>query len=149
MCWISDEAKCLNSGEEKIPVFKIVMRDTIRNTLEAYYRGTPYILNKEYHAIVVPEKCWPHNRYMISKGLHCYDNTCNFRRRFDGICVIRSVYTDMYSTAFYSDYNYVSDSDCYVAVVVKGYIPPNTYYYVNNQNEIVTTKLVLTDVLDL
>lgn len=146
MCWTSEVLKAENSGESTIPIIKVLRMYDDSKELAAYYRATPYVLYKEYNSPILPrfiDSC-----FEINEGLHCYSNSCRFVNFETGIhvfppknvCIV--TYTDGKRIGFDGIYSYK-------AVVVKGYIPSNTRFYINEIGEIVTNKLILTDVLDL
>lgn len=146
MCWTSEILKAENSGESKIPIFKILRMYTDSNELAAYYRANPYTLGKEYEAAILPRS--NSFGFEIEKGLHCYHCSCKFNNFGDGILVIlpNDKGTFTYMNGVRLRYNGLQN---YKPVVVRGYIPPNTRYYINEDYEIVTQALVLTDVLSL
>lgn len=143
MCWISEVLKAENSGESKIPIFKILRMYDNSKELAAYYRATPYVLNREYNASILPhfiDSC-----FEINEGLHCYSNSCKFASFGDGI----HIFLPKEVTVTYSDGKRIDFDGPYKAVVVKGYIPSNTRFYINEIGEIVTQRLILTNVLDI
>lgn len=136
MCWLSSEVPVVqNTGEDKVLIYKVLRRNINSNSLYAYYRCTPYELNRLYEVeIDKPKKV---NYSTIDKGLHCYSSKCVARQINDGI----AIYEDgKRPIRMYKDD--LPD----LAVVAEGYIPPNTDYYINKHNEIVTSKLILTKV---
>lgn len=137
MCWTSKVIAESNSGEKQIPIYKVLIRSLKYSTLEAYFRRTAYYLNQEYEEKVTPYRADIHDFYMIHQGLHCYSGSCKFKRFGRNVNIIGAK-LDHY-------YPYIEG---YESVVAVGYIPRNTTYYINDKEEIVTTKLVLTRVLD-
>lgn len=143
MCWISDKLEPLSS-EEKVPVYKI-LRDCYTNILEAYFRGTIYALNKEYEEELGITREGVFTNHIIDEGIHCYSDLCKFKRTLGGIIVL----VNDKHFRYYAEGQISFTNIYYKAVLVKGYIPPHSTYYVNKQQEIVTSKIVLTDVLDI
>lgn len=144
MCWIAKNLKCQQS-KEKVPIYK-VLRVNRFDRLEAYFRGTVYVLNKEYKESIGYYFDYFINRHIIDEGIHCYSASCKFERKKDGIFAIT---TDCTYDRYYQEGRISFTNEYYRVVVVKGYIPFDTEYYINDNQEIVTTKIVLTDVLDL
>lgn len=135
---MSEILKEENSEESKIPIIKVLRMYVDSKKLAAYYRDTPYILYKEYNSSIFPrfiDSC-----FEINEGLHCYSNSCKFASFGDGI----HIFLPKEVTATYDDRKKVYP---YKAVVVEGYIPPNTRFYINEIGEIVTQGLVLTNIL--
>lgn len=140
MCWLSSEAIPVvqNTGEDKILIYKVLRKSINSNRLYAYYRCTPYELNRLYEVEIENPRKVNLDYSAINKGLHCYSSKCIARQINDGITIyeegkrrICMIYEDDFPD---------------LAVVAEGYIPPNTDYYINKHNEIVTSKLILTKV---
>jgi hypothetical protein len=114
--------------------------------LEAYFRGTIYALNEEYKEELGITRGGLFRDCMINEGIHCYSGLCEFERgELGGIKVsVNGKYFRYYNSG-----QIALSSIYYEVVLVKGYIPPHSTYYVNKQQEIVTSKIVLTDVLDI
>ncbi len=138
MCWLSSEAIPVvqNTGEDKVLIYKVLRRNINSNSLYAYYRCTPYELNRLYEVEMENPRKVNLDYSAINRGLHCYSSKCVARQIDDGIAIyedgkrpIRMIYEDDFPD---------------LAVVAEGYIPPNTCYYINKHNEIVTSKLILT-----
>jgi hypothetical protein len=137
MCWTSKVIAESNSGERQIPIYKVLSRSLQYGTLEAYFRRTAYYLNQEYKEEIIPYHGDVHDFYMIHQGLHCYGSSCKFIKFGKSINVLNAKLD-----------HYYPHSGGYESVVAVGYIPCNTTYYINDREEIVTTKLVLTRILD-
>lgn len=141
---MSEILKEENSEESKIPIIKVLRMYVDSKKLAAYYRSTPYVLHKEYISSILP--LFINSFFEIDEGLHCYSNSCKFASFGDGI----HIFLPKEVTVTYSD---GKRTFCgiypYKAVVVEGYIPPNTRFYINEIGEIVTQRLVLTNVLDI
>ena len=145
MCWISEVLKAENSGESKIPIIKVLRMYTDSKKLAAYYRATPYVLNKEYNSSILPR--FVHTCFEIDEGLHCYSDSCKFASFETGIHIFLLKYS---STATYTDGKRIDFDGIrpYKVVVVEGFIPPNTRFYINEIGEIVTQGLILTNILE-
>ncbi len=141
MCWRSSKLVCKNSGDEKVPIYKVL--GLSYGILKAYYYNDfHYTLDFTYKCKIKPE-LYALTIYLINEGLHCYSAKCRFRYTYPGVLVTCLTETRKYPNGLYT-----------TAVIVKGYIPPNTTYYINDEGEIVTESLVLTelmtdDVLDI
>ena len=141
MCWRSSTLVTKNSGDIKVPIYKVL--GLTYGALKAYFHSDfLYMLDHIYENKINPERYAP-NLYFISEGLHCYSAKCKFRYNYHGVLVTCLTETRSYPNSLYT-----------TAVVTKGYIPPNTTYYINEEREIVTESLVLTelminDVLDI
>lgn len=133
MCWISDSAELLTAKSEMV-VFKVCMQHQKTKALISYYYNSVYILGTQKEEGIELDKIY--DNFVIRRGLHCY-NTNKFIPKVDELVLGISPYHHFY------------DSGAWKAVVVRGYIPVGASYYINKNQEIVTNKLVLTDVLDL
>ena len=143
MCWTSEVLKAENSGESKIPIIKVLRMYVDSKELAAYYRATPYVLNKEYNSSILPrfiDSC-----FEIDEGLHCYSSSCRFASFGDGIHIflLKDSCTATYTDGKRIDFDGIH---YYKVVVVEGFIPPNTRFYINEIGEIVTQRLILTSV---
>ena len=134
MCWCSSTLVTRNSGDEKVLIYKVLGLNY--GILKAYfYNDFMYILDHIYEAKINPE--YPtSNRYVINQGLHCYSAKCKFKYNYSSVSVMCTTEARRYPDSFYTK-----------AVVAKGYIPPNTKYYINEEGEIVTESLVLTEIM--
>lgn len=143
MCWTSEVLKEENSGESKIPIFKILRMYVDSKELAAYYRAVPYTLNKEYEATILPQ--FKISLFEINEGLHCYSNSCKFHNFGDVVIVhLNHDYTVTYNKGHRIRFKGMQP---FIPVMVEGYIPPHTKYYINDVYEIVTQRLVLTNIL--
>lgn len=143
MCWTSEVLKEQNSGESKIPIIKVLRMYVDSKELAAYYRATPYVLYREYNSSILPrliDSC-----FEINEGLHCYSDSCRFTIFETGV----HIFTLKDSWVTYNDGKRLEFTGIrpYKAVVVKGYIPSNIRFYINEIGEIVTQRLILTNVL--
>lgn len=140
MCWTSRKAEKL-TATENLPIYKVLEYDIITEELYSYYYHMQYKLGVLYSRDI--------NRYTVSgvtvidRGLHCYSIDCRFRQRKNAIVLCESIFEP--SVKFSKLFN---DRGSYRVVVARGYIPTGATYYINDSKEIVTNKLVLTDVLD-
>lgn len=141
MCWISEVAKKL-IATENLPIYKVLEYNIITEELYSYYYHMKYELGVLYSSDVNPYKV--SGGTVINQGLHCYSINCVFRQRTDAVILCASIFEP--SVKFAKLFN---DRGSYRVVVARGYIPTGATYYINDSREIVTTKLVLTDVLDI
>lgn len=143
MCWTSEVLKEQNSGESKIPIIKVLRMYVDSKELAAYYRATPYVLYREYNSSILPrliDSC-----FEINEGLHCYSDSCRFTIFKTGVHIFSLEDSWItYNDGKRLDFNGIRP---YKAVIVKGYIPSNTRFYINDLGEIVTQRLILTNVL--
>jgi hypothetical protein len=139
MCWISKNAEKL-TATENIPIYKVLEYDMISEKLYSYYYRMKYELGVLYSSNIYPHTVSGVTE--ISQGLHCYNSNCMFRQRADAIVLCANIFEPSvrFSKLF-------SDRGSYKVVVARGYIPTGATYYINDLREIVTTKLVLTNVL--
>jgi hypothetical protein len=143
MCWTSEVLKEENSGESKIPIIKVLRMYVDSKGLAAYYRATPYVLYREYNSSILPrliDSC-----FEINEGLHCYSDSCKCCKSVDTVIVCLNngcavTYNKGHRIRF-------EDMQPFIPVIVKGYIPSNTRFYINDLGEIVTQRLILTNVL--
>lgn len=132
MCWTSNKAE-LKIAEEDIKVFKLCI--FIRSII-SYYNGFTYELNKVYKLgeDIVPSFSTFNLEYEISEGFHSYANDCQISKR---------------------RWHYIVTSptdkalDCYGKddlVLVRGYIPKGSHYYLNAYGEYVSDAICLTSI---
>lgn len=135
MCWRSSTLVTRNSEIKKIPIYKVVLGLSYRMLKAYYYNDFLYMLDHIYEDKIEPEHCTL-NKYIIHKGLHCYSAECKFEYNYYSVTVVYLTEARRYSDSLYNK-----------AVIAKGYIPPNTTYYINEKGEIVTESLVLTEIM--
>lgn len=141
MCWTSRNAEEL-TATENIPIYKVLEYDMISEELYSYYYRMKYELGVLYSSDIY--------RYTVSgvtvinQGLHCYSSNCRFKQKADAVVLCANIFEP--SVEFSKLFN---DRGSHRVVVARGYIPIGATYYINDLREIVTNKLVLTDVLDL
>lgn len=135
MCWISDVAE-LKVAKEDIKIFKVCLY--IRSLI-SYYNGFTYELNKVYKLgeDIVPSFSVFHLKYEINKGFHSYSKDCQLSKR---------------------RWHYIITSpdnkalDCCGKddlVLVRGYIPKGSHYYLNDYGEYVSDAICLTSIEEL
>lgn len=141
MCWTSREVEKL-TATENLPIYKVLEYDIISEELYSYYYHMKYELGVLYSSDIY--------RYTVSgvtvinQGLHCYSSNCRFKQKTDAVVLCANIFEP--SVEFPKLFN--DRGSCRV-VVARGYIPTGATYYINDLREIVTNKLVLTDVLAL
>ena len=139
MCWTSKNAEKL-TATENLPIYKVLEYDMISEELYSYYYRMKYELGVLYSSDIY--------RYTVSgvtvinQGLHCYSSNCRFKQKTDAVVLCANIFEP--SVEFPKLFN--DRGSCRV-VVARGYIPTGSTYYINDLREIVTNKLVLTDVL--
>lgn len=133
MCWVSDSAELLTAKNEVV-VFKVCLQHRKTKALISYYYSSVYTLGVQKEEGI--ELNIIHGHFVIRRGLHCY-NTNKFTY------VVGELVLNI------PPYHVFYDSGDWKAVVVRGYIPAGANYYLNKNQEIVTHKLILTDVLDI
>lgn len=141
MCWTSKKAEKL-TATRNLPIYKVLEYDIITEELYSYYYHMKYELGVLYSSDVNPYTV--SGGTVINQGLHCYNINCVFGQRTDGVILCASIFEP--SVKFAKLFN---DRGSYKVVVARGHIPTGATYYINDSGEIVTNKLVLTDVLDL
>ena len=147
MCWRTYREPNLQIAHYDIPIYKILSVDN-GGILYSVYFGFKYELNKTYvHDDPHFESMdWSnlHGEYEKGSGFHSYDLdlTTYKDKPLKGYAVkVITIKT--------KGYGYVLDSiyhrgDC---VVVKGYIPKNSRYFVNERCEYVSEKICLTEIV--
>lgn len=139
MCWTSTDNNITANhriAKENVPIYKMLI--DLHGELLAFYRNTPYVLNKLYEVTMeTPSRMSFSDSYTINVGLHCYSSKYRFRQCVWGISA--------FSPGFTRHMMYDSTH----TVLAEGYIPSGTEYYINDSDEIVTSKLVLTKILKL
>lgn len=132
MCWKSKEFKPLVSdGNVKIKKVCLLYNGNIHGY---YYHNFIYELNKEYQTNV-SLLLDTDNFYSGSVGFHSY--------LYKEVSLIPNRYTlDAYlGTYFITAYSKTSD-----VVIVEGYIPKGATYYINENKEIISDRIVLTNI---
>ena len=151
MCWTTrfEQHKHQIVAKENIPVIKVLAKKD--DSLFAPYYDMEYKLNKvckaKIHFLNTPS-----DRTMyIEQGLHCFNKSRidldNIFINLDEKCNIHKIkiaYKDWKDT-----YYPMGIYSIYDVAVVEGYIPAGTEYYENELGNIVTSKLVLTNEIEI
>lgn len=131
MCWISEEIPKRQIADNDIPVFKMLRKGHFDGIFVSPYFGFIYAVGKVYSKKNPITIVGGITNFMIKEGYHSYSSKT----------VI--VYN---RSAVYSTDNGKVDIllDCYEECTeVSGYIPRGSVYYLNNQGEYVSDKIVL------
>lgn len=143
MCWISDKAEPLIS-DGNVRVFKICrLKDGF---IHSYYYGGVYELDKEYETKINISPNGNGEKYFGREGFHSYSsNDCYAIATVGGLQVFK-IRTGLTYDLFITDYigTYITG-----VVVVEGYLPKGATYYINNQKEIISNKIILTKVTQI
>lgn len=141
MCWIG--RLDLKYAEEDIPIFKIMKLDSKRkNTVISAYFSTWYELGELKESDIIPESCgcWWIAPHQVNVALHSYNplkidvkNTIIHNRKRIRVFTKNSPFIDLYPIEY---------------VVVKGYIPKGSRYCENKRGEIISDKLIMTEVCE-
>lgn len=151
MCWhgILENKKI---ATEDVKCYKIVLRfvDEPYLCFRPYfrYKNTPmeYEIGKTYHDKICLEITKYTGHVTIHKGIHCYDSSvciCSFYGDYGKQYEVSNL---LLCTTFSKIGTFFSRSDC-EAVLVECTIPKGTLYYVNDEGEIVTEKLIINKVV--
>lgn len=134
MCWESNTIPIKQVAEENIPIYKICRgHDKIRAYFHIDYI---YTLNKVYkqdEPIIVEEvRCYFFKKYTIDKAFHSYLASCKMRSEEKGSAKVCHA---SYRSSF--------------LLYVMGYIPIGTTYYVNEEGEVASDEIILTDYIEI
>ena len=137
MCWISKNlTQQISDGNVKI--FKMCMTKNYK-LCGYFYTNFEYILDEEYQTEINIGHNVELNRFVGNQGFHSYDATkCEVKKIIDRevkLCVTRCAFKP------YTVVKYLAD-----AVLVEGYLPKGTTYYVNADGEIISDKIILTEI---
>ena len=154
MCWISDKLEPLVS-DGNVKVFKICGQ-TKDSSLYGFFRHTfKYALNKIFKTKISIDSKGLSFRYMGNEGFHSYSNDhCMWLlHRYEFIKSSKPESIDVfakingeriigsYSTNGFYCFYFVS------IVLVEGYIPKGSRYYINENGEIISDSIVLTNII--
>ena len=144
MCWISNNLPVAKEAEKDKVVLKVLHRERLMlpgsNGEKSVIRYTspvmnfPYTLGVEYEEKIIIEK--PYYDYSINNGLHCYSDKIHFKYETENFDMCN--YIIVMGTHSHITYR---DSDFKKVVLMKCIIPKGTYYYENENGEIVSHKL--------
>lgn len=134
MCWTTFKQPELKQATEPIPVFKILKKD-----LTGIYYGFQYNLNEPYFMFLEqPSTSKIGNCSIINRGIHSY--------HLDQVKLVpNNSFFLIRGFIIYSDVAKVG-LDIFVnidKVMVEGYIPKDTFYYINERGECVSNSIVL------
>ena len=167
------------TAERDIPIYKILINEKGNYTSPfqhfIYELGKEYSLDKL--AIKTDKKSYNYtikgvssidDVFEINEGFHCYAEDCidldesyTFQNTFPGPPIHPATNDDCYKTCFTlrtslmlkfkqeSVFCSLRDFDDKKPVICKGYIPEGTSYYINENGEIVTTKYVITNEIEI
>ena len=132
MCWSNHLIPDLQIAKEDIPIFKVLNDD-----FSAYYLDFTYNLNEEYKTVLDdPTFIRRYSSWIVNSGFHSYSTSCVIiKQSINSICIHspRSVVNDYY-------HNFL---------VVDGIIPKGAQYYLNDDGEYVSDKIMLTNIRNL
>ena len=146
MCWRCEKAILREVPKgEKFPVYKIMTlkKGFIFNKLLSYYKGFEYKLRSLFTSKLDSPLYWASSGvYTIDKGIHSYSMENDIIRKEDLIFILNNnrriiSYPIICSVA----------PKKYVNVKVLGYIPEGGKYYINEDGECVSDKIILTKII--
>ena len=146
MCWIGDNIKKI--AEEDIKCKKIIDHHIPSDTYYAFYHEFfEYELGKVYEQKVTPQVLEDYGDddefARINEGFHCYSMDIKMTRTLGGsITVENTKYNTHTMFPFHINNNFRT-------VVVQCTIPKGTEYYENNFGEIVTSKLIVEEEIQI
>lgn len=132
MCWVGKNNPKI--AESDIPITKILLQDPRTEMIFSYYqRRQGWKLNEIVESKITIERSFEDGRIEISYGLHAF-NIISFLKGKDGILQTNTgvVFTEKDNTNL---------------LVVEGFIPKGSLYYLNDEHEIVANKMVITKIL--
>ena len=148
MCWKSNSIKQLIS-DGKFKIFKICQIKS-NNIIQSYYFDKfKYDLNKQYKTdtVIMKKEDFDFSKRTLNpleysseyygfNGFHSYLNTCKCYE-LDGVLLVYDtpeIILDLYSKEYYN------------LIMVEGYIPEGSTYYINEHKEIISNSIVLTKI---
>lgn len=134
MCWTGNLN--LKKTEVDIPIFKIMEIGDNRETMYSYYCKSQYNIGELKTSDIIPEgrDIYSPMYYRIRIALHSY-NLSKFEIEGETSFLIRNIET-----------GHAVDSYPFYCNVVKGIIPKGAYYCENEEGEIISDKLIMTEI---
>lgn len=130
MCWESKTKPIPKIATEDFEIYKICLDGRVGHIeVRSFYNNFYYNLRQLYtqeKPLSINEINSP-RKYQIERAFHSYLPSCELVGTNSGLYIVNG--------AHYCGYHLVK---------VKGYIPKGATYYVNNKNEVVSDKIVLT-----
>lgn len=138
MCWLSNLPSCWDTkvAEKDIPIFKILACH--HSMLKGWFFNKIYELNEDCPEVGL-DILRTYSYTAVYKGYHSYSLSCSTICR-DGVIHVASSREIALET-------YRTNSSRY-PIKVLGYIPKGAKYLLNTYGEYVSSKIVLTKVLD-
>lgn len=139
MCWTTNKFIHRESkiAEHDIKMFKVCSPSILGiNTVVSYYWELPYALNQVYDSLKngLRLEVYGPDYAEINEGFHSYSLDCNI--------VKQTVISIWNNRTFLDSYNVDS-------IIVYGYIPKGSVYYINERGEYVSDKICLTKIKEL
>jgi len=157
MCWESNKLKKLVS-DGTVKIFKIC-KTTLKfnkNIVNSYYfEDFCYALNTEYHTKINIQSMWDYPLFRGYNGFHSYlKKKCKTERYSNDIRIFIprvwpkfDAYKDFPTKKIIETYSaFFCDPLGLSTVVVDGYIPKGATYYINENYEIISDGMVLTNI---
>lgn len=136
MCWAS-KTLTMHISDGKVKVFKVCTLNNNGEISGYYYKWFKYVLNQEYqtniniHSTIYSIENQTH---IGNEGFHSYSaKECLLETNNEGFDVYNKK-TNFLITGYNSYTN---------IVVVEGYLPKGTTYYINQDGEIISDRIIL------
>ena len=147
MCWWCDKPILKEvPPRKKVPVYKIITmkkRFLFPNKLISYYKGFEYKLHSLFTSVLEEPNHWGGlGSYSIDKGIHSYIIENGTTRRDSSIIVLNNKTGDQVAS-----YPINTNNRKFTNVKVLGYIPEGSKYYINEDGECVSDKIILTKII--
>lgn len=168
MCWKTKKLPEKKVATEDISIIKVVAKNEDSDVIVPYYMlGTyKYKLGEEYKTRIglIGEHITYREEmpvYFIEKGFHSYSkDMCSYSKDKDAfgkeyIAITKpNLECAMFGTRIHNELDKTSINKFglfkeYEPVVVSGYVPKGSEYYLNEEGEIVSDKIVLKEVMDI
>lgn len=135
MCWVTNSKPEAHFADSNIKVYKIVTKTSRKNMVNSLYRGYTYKIGKlfEMEKRIIPGLVLSSangKSYAIKEGFHSYATFAKATRKFEEIIT------------------YDLNSSVNMFVIVECIIPEGSRYYINNEGEVVSDKIIISGFRD-
>ena len=147
MCWIG-ELENKRIAIEDIPIYKIMIKGNRKDCFSSYFWHSDYIKNEIRQSIIIVEDKFEgkEKEIKVNVALHSYSIEHTFiEKAYTGDPRFDNNYTCIYIKDRFNK-NTLEFYDDDKLIVVKGYIPKDSVYYINNRGEVISNKLIMTKI---
>lgn len=130
MCWITNSKPEAHFADSDIKVYKIVTKTPRKNMVNSLYCGYTYKIGKlfEMEERIIPGLVLSGangKSYAIKKGFHSYATFEKVKMKFE------------------EEITYAINPGVGMLVIVECIIPEGSRYYINNEGEVVSDKIII------